>query len=155
MSPAALRRQMGQLLIAGFAGSELPVELRALAREFGLGGVILFARNITEPEQVAELCRDAARLTPEMPAWTSIDQEGGRVARLKSPFTEWPPMATLVRSGDEALARRFAAALAAELKAVGVTLDYAPPLDIHTKPRNPIIRDRALGEDAGTVATPR
>ena len=56
MSPAALRHHIGQLLIAGFDGPRLPVELQSLAREFGLGGVILFARNIAEPEQVAELC---------------------------------------------------------------------------------------------------
>ena len=62
MSPSALRRQIGQLLIAGFDGHQIPVELRSLAREFGLGGVILFARNIAEPEQVAELCFEAARL---------------------------------------------------------------------------------------------
>ena len=55
MSPLALRRQIGQLLIAGFDGQQIPVELKSLAREFGLGGVILFARNIVEPEQVAEL----------------------------------------------------------------------------------------------------
>ena len=46
MSPAALRHRIGQLLIAGFDGQQIPVELKALAREFGLGGVILFARNI-------------------------------------------------------------------------------------------------------------
>lgn len=60
-------------------------------------------------------------------------------------------MATLGRSGDEELASRFAAALAAELKAVGITLDYAPVLDIHTNPNNPVIRDRALAEDAEMV----
>jgi len=108
MSPAALRHRIGQLLIAGFNGPRLPVELKALAREFGLGGVILFARNLAEPEQVADLCFDAAQLTPQMPAWVSIDQEGGRVARLKAPFTEWPPMATLGRSADAGLAERFA-----------------------------------------------
>ena len=152
MSPSALRRQMGRLLVAGFDGTDIPVELKTLAREFGLGGVILFARNIVEPEQVAELSHDAARLDPELPLWVSVDQEGGRVARLKSPFTEWPPMATLGRSGDPALAARFARALAAELKAVGITLDYAPVLDIHTNPRNPVIGDRALGDTAEEVA---
>ena len=74
------------------------------------------------------------------------------MARLKAPFTEWPPMATLGRSGDEALAERFARALAAELKAVGITLDYAPVLDIHTNPKNPVIGDRALAEKAEDVA---
>jgi len=150
--PPALRRQIGQLLIAGFDGVQVPVELRSLAREFGLGGVILFARNIVEPEQVAELCFEAARLVPDLPLWVSVDQEGGRVARLKAPFTEWPPMATLGRSGDVTLAERFSRALAAELKAVGISLDFAPVLDIHTNPKNPIIGDRALAGTADGVA---
>jgi beta-N-acetylhexosaminidase len=152
MSPSALRRQIGQLLIAGFNGHHIPPELRSLAKEFGLGGVILFARNIAEPEQVAEVAFEASRLVPEMPAWVSVDQEGGRVARLKTPFTEWPPMATLGRSGDVGLAERFARALARELKSVGITLDYAPVLDVHTNPKNPVIGDRALAEKAEEVA---
>ncbi len=154
MSPVALRHQIGRLLIAGFNGAEIPIELKAIAREFGLGGVILLGKNgnIVDPEQVADLSYEAARLGGELPAWVSVDQEGGRVARLKAPFTEWPAMATLGRSGDVALARRFARALAFELKAVGVTLDYAPVLDVLTNPKNPVIGDRALAESAADVA---
>lgn len=122
-----------------------------MAREFGLGGVILFARNVAEPEQVVEVSGEIVRLS-ELPPWVSVDQEGGRVARLKAPFTEWPPMATLGRSGDVLLAGRFARALAAELRAVGITLDFAPVLDVHTNPENPIIGDRALAESAADVA---
>jgi beta-N-acetylhexosaminidase len=150
--PLATRRRIGQLLIGSFPARDLSVELRALAREFALGGVILFSRNIESPEQVSELAAEAEALGAEQPLWVSVDQEGGRVARLKAPFTVWPPMATLGRSGSEALAARFATALAAELAAVGVTLDYAPVLDIHTNPRNPVIGDRALAETAAEVA---
>ena len=150
--PSALSREIGQLLIAGFDGQQIPVEMRSLAREFGLGGVILFARNVSEPEQVAELSAEAGRLDPVLPPWVSVDQEGGRVARLKAPFTEWPPMATLGRSGDPELARRFARALASELKAVGVTLDFAPVLDVHTNAENPVIGDRALAQTSKDVA---
>jgi beta-N-acetylhexosaminidase len=149
--PSAIRRTIGQLLIGSLPGTTIPPEMRSLAREFGLGGVILFARNIEAPEQVAELSHDIQSLATELPLWVSVDQEGGRVARLRSPFTEWPPMATLGRSGEVALASRFAAALAAELKAVGVTLDYAPVLDVHTNPKNPVIGDRALADDAEMV----
>ncbi len=152
MSPSGVRKNIGQLLIAGFDGHHVPAELRSLAKEFGLGGVILFARNVADPEQVAELAFEASRLVADVPVWVSIDQEGGRVARLKRPFTEWPPMATLGRSGDVGLAERFARALAAELKAVGVTLDYAPVLDVHTNPKNPVIGDRALADRAALVA---
>ena len=152
MSLRDIRRHIGQLAIAGFAGHSIPPDLRSLAREFDLGGIILFARNVEAPEQVAELAREAQTLAQELPLWVSVDQEGGRVARLKAPFTVWPPMLTLGRSGDEALAARFARALAAELKAVGISLDYTPVLDIHTNPKNPVIGDRALAERAEDVA---
>jgi beta-N-acetylhexosaminidase len=150
--PASLRRETGQLLIGSLPATTITSDIRSLAREFQLGGVTLFARNIEAPEQVAELSHDLQSLASDLPLWVAVDQEGGRVARLHAPFTEWPAMATLGRSGDEALAYKFAAALAAELRAVGITLDYAPVLDIHTNPANPIIGDRALGDNADTVA---
>jgi beta-N-acetylhexosaminidase len=152
MSSRELRRHGGQLAIAGFAGQTIPSDLRALAREFDLGGVIFFARNIESPEQVAELSREARELARELPLWVSVDQEGGRVARLKAPFTRWPPMHTLGRSGDDVLAERFARALAAELRAVGISMDYTPVLDVHTNPKNPVIGDRSLAERADDVA---
>ena len=152
--PLATRRDIGQFLIGSMPGTSIPVELRSLAREFDLGGVILFSRNIEVPEQVAELSSESESLGRISPAWVSVDQEGGRVARLKEPFTRWPPMASLGRAGKqaEALAERFAKALATELLAVGITLDYAPVLDIHTNPKNPVIGDRALAERAEDVA---
>ena len=152
MSSRDIRRHIGQLAIAGFAGETIPADLKAIAREFDLGGIILFARNVSAPEQVAEIAREARTMAQELPLWVSVDQEGGRVARLKAPFTIWPPMLTLGRSGDERLAARFATALAAELKAVGITLDYTPVLDILTNPNNPVIGDRALAERAEDVA---
>jgi beta-N-acetylhexosaminidase len=152
MSLRDIRKHIGQIAIAGFAGHSIPQDLRLLAKEFDLGGIILFARNVEAPDQVAEVSREAQTLASELPLWVSVDQEGGRVARLKAPFTIWPPMATLGRSGDEALAARFARALAAELKAVGISLDYTPVLDVHTNPKNPVIGDRALAERAEDVA---
>lgn len=152
--PLATRRDIGQFLIGSLPGTTIPVELRSLAKEFDLGGVILFSRNIEAPEQVVELAAESEALGRAMPAWVSVDQEGGRVARLKEPFTKWPPMATLGRAGEASgrLAERFARALAEELTAVGITLDYAPVLDIHTNPQNPVIGDRALAEKAEDVA---
>ena len=147
-----IRRHVGQLIMAGFPDPTIPDELRAVAHEYDLGGIVLFGRNVEAPEQVAELAHDAQTMSHELPLWVSIDQEGGRVARLKEPFTVWPPMCTLGRSGEVSLAARFARALARELLAVGVSLDYAPVLDIHTNRRNPVIGDRALSDQAEDVA---
>ena len=147
-----VRRRVGQLIMAGFTGPTIPDDLRLMAREFDLGGIILFDRNVEAPQQVAELAYDAQQLSSELPLWVSVDQEGGRVARLREPFTVWPPMQTLGRSGEAVLTRRFAEALAAELRTVGISLDFVPVLDVHTNPDNPVIGDRALSDDADTVA---
>ena len=152
MSVRDVRRQAGQLVIAGFPGPSLDADLRAVSREFELGGVILFARNVESPEQLAEVAYEAQSLRRELPLWVSVDQEGGRVARLRAPFTVWPPMSALGRSGDATLARRFARALASELRAVGVNFDYAPVLDIATSRTGTAIGDRSLGENAEDVA---
>lgn len=151
--PMPLRRRVGQVLIGSFTGHAVPVELTALAREFDLSGVTLFARNVESPEQVLEVAFDAEALGVGAPAWVSVDQEGGRVARLKAPFTIWPPAATLGKASSPALTERFARALARELRAVGVSLDFAPVLDVLTNAANPAIGDRALSDDAERTAT--
>jgi beta-N-acetylhexosaminidase len=139
--------------MVGFAGVEVSPELRSLAREFDLGGVILFGRNVQAPEQVADLVHQLRQLGPDEPPWIAVDQEGGKVARLRRPFTEWPGMVALGRGGDLALTRRFARALADELKLVGISLDFTPELDVHTNPLNPVIpRERAISEKAEVVA---
>jgi beta-N-acetylhexosaminidase len=138
--------------MVGFAGLDVPPELRSLAREFDLGGVVLFKRNVEDTAQVAELVHGLRQLGRADPPWIAVDQEGGRVARLRSPFTEWPPMATLGRGADPKLTARFARALARELRVVGISLDFAPVLDVHTNPSNPVIGDRAIGETADIVA---
>lgn len=152
MSLRDLRRTVGQFLMIGFAGPTIPAEVRALAREFDLGGVVLFARNVEEPAQVADLAFEARRLSEATPLWVAVDQEGGRVARLRRAFTLWPPMATFGRARNTDLVRRFATALACELNAVGITFDFAPVLDVLTNPDNPAIGDRALSTDPAVVA---
>jgi len=136
----------------GLPAHIVPAEWRALVREFGVGGVILFGRNVAEPGQVAELAFECRNLMADPPLWVAVDQEGGRVARLRSPLTVWPPAVAAGRSGDEGLASRFAGALARELRSLGVTFDCAPVLDVLTNPKNPAIGDRALASDAPTVA---
>lgn len=152
MSPCSSHREVGQLVFVGFTGTSVPVEVRAMARDYALGGVVLFARNVESPGQVAELAHDLQQLSGNRPLWIAVDQEGGRVARLKRPFTEWPPMGVLGRSGQVDLAARFARAMGAELSAVGISIDLAPVVDVHTNLSNPVIGDRALAADPEVVA---
>ncbi len=146
-----LERDCARLFVVGFAGRSLDPELEALVRD-GVLGAILFSRNLGTAEEsaqlVAELKRSAGR-----PFLLAVDQEGGRVARLRGgPFTALPAMRELGRHRDVGLARRAGRLLAYELGAVGIDWDFAPVLDVDTNPDNPVIADRALADDAEVVA---
>jgi beta-N-acetylhexosaminidase len=149
-------RLAGQCLMIGFEGLQPSAEVRQLLREHAVGGVILFARNVAEPQQLAvlvgELQEIASAVGHELPLLVGVDQEGGRVARLRGAWTEWPPMRTLGRIGSDELARRVGAALAEQLAPCGIHLDFAPVVDVDTNPRNPVIGDRSLGDDPALVA---
>ena len=148
-------RQAGQRLIVGFHGHEASGDVKRMIRDYGAGTVILFARNVASPEQVAELVRElqgvARDARHELPLFIAVDQEGGRVARMRAPWTEWPPMRALGRQGSEDVARKVGEALAAELFACGIRLDFAPVMDVDTNPKNPVIGDRSFGADPDLV----
>src|SRR2546426_1865274 len=135
----------------GFQGTELTEDLRALVKTYHPGGVLLFSRNLTDPEQAARLTNALQKLTPKMPLLVAIDQEGGRVARLPKGFTVFPGQGTLGRAGTVSLAYSFAEVTARELRAIGVNMNLAPVLDVNTNPENPVIGDRAFGHE-GAVA---
>lgn len=141
----------GQLLFVGFHGLEPPPELAQLIREGRVGGVVLFSRNIGTPEQVRTLTRTLHDLAPaDAPLTVALDQEGGRVQRLRDPWTRWPPMRSL---GGAPLqhTRNFARALSLELLDAGFDLDFAPVVDVDSNPDNPVIGDRSFGRDAQLV----
>jgi beta-N-acetylhexosaminidase len=147
----------GQLLIVGFEGKTAPPELLARIAARRIGGVVLFARNLGTLDEIAALTRSLAEAVPagDPPLVISIDQEGGRVQRIKAPFPHWPAMARLGAVDDEALSEAVGRAMGAEVAAVGFNVDYAPVLDVHTNAANPIIGDRAFGttpEDASRHA---
>jgi beta-N-acetylhexosaminidase len=148
-------RLAGQLVMAGFEGHAASADIKHLIRRYGVGGVILFARNVDAPEQVAELVRELQECAQDAghdrPLLVAVDQEGGRVARLRAPWTLWPPARALGRLGSEDLARRMGETLAAELRACGLTLDFAPVVDVDTNPQSPVIGDRSFGDDPDLV----
>jgi len=155
-NPASIPELTGQMIMAGFEGTTLTPETEDLIRNCHVGGLILFSRNYENPEQLHTLIRGlqdvAASTSTGWPLFISVDQEGGRVARLTEPFTKYPPLCCLGHAQSESLAYRFGQALAVELVDVGINMDYAPVLDVHTNPENPIIGDRAIGTDPDTVA---
>lgn len=145
------------LLMAGFEGRHPPSWLARWLREGTACGVVLFSRNVEDPRQVRELCREirAAAGRGRPAPLVAVDQEGGRVARLREGgFTRFPPArcyAALCCHAERA-AEAVAAATATELRAVGVDINFAPVLDVDSDPRNPVIGDRALSCDPGEAS---
>jgi beta-N-acetylhexosaminidase len=147
-----LDRDIAGLFCVGFHGTTPSPEIVELLRR-GVHGVILFGRNVEDAEQVAALVAALKRLAGR-PLLVAVDQEGGRVARLRARqgFTELPPMRAIGETGDAALAREAGALLGRELRAVGIDQDYAPVVDVDTNPANPVIGDRAFSRDPAAVA---
>src|SRR5512145_2625754 len=148
----SLDRDAAALLCVGFHGTTPSVEVLELVRR-GVSGVILFSRNVESAQQVAELT-SALKRAAGRPLLVAIDQEGGRVARLRGAhgFTELPPMRAIGAAGDERIAFGVGALLGRELRAVGIDQDYAPVVDVDTNPKNPVIGDRSLSRDPEVVA---
>jgi beta-N-acetylhexosaminidase len=148
-------RRVGERFMVGFHGQAASPDIKRMIREYGVGHVVLFERNVDAPEQVAELVRELQVVARDaghtLPLLLAVDQEGGRVARLREPWTVWPPMRAVGRIGSEEVARKVGAALAAELSACGIRYDFAPDVDVDTNPKNPIIGDRSFGDDPGLV----
>ncbi len=137
--------------MVGFDGQVASDHAKRMIRDFRVQSLILFKRNIDTPAQVAELVRELQGLALEAgyarPLLLAIDQEGGRVQRLREPWTVWPAIRRLGELDSEDLVRRMAEAIASELSACGIALDFAPVVDVDTNPKNPIIGDRSFGSD--------
>ena len=138
-------------MVAGFEGTDLNPQIENLIVNHHVGGLILFERNFENPDQLTRMIGDLQKLAlstpPFAPLFISVDQEGGRVSRLKPPFTRFPDPCCLGNARSESLAHRFGLALGREMRAVGINMDYAPVLDINTNPENPIIGKRAFSSD--------
>lgn len=152
ISPTTLETRVGQLLFVGFEGLTAPDYLLDWLRAGRVGGVILFARNVASPEQIAALT-DTLTANAPYGVIISIDQEGGTVARLRDGFTESPGAMALASAADsERLVEQTAGVLAAELRALGIHWDYAPVVDINHHVDNPSMGTRTFGSDPDRVS---
>lgn len=124
---------MGQFLFIGIPGTTVDAETRELLTELQPGGIVLFARNLESPRQVAEL-NAAVRATLKIPPLVSIDQEGGPVDRLKKIGEPMPSPADIRATEDAAIAGRFGSITAETLRMLGFNMNFAPMLDLEVHP---------------------
>ena len=155
MAPAMVRA-----FVSGCAGSALTDDERAFFAEVQPWGLILFRRNVESPEQVRRLTAAFREVTERPDAPVLVDQEGGRVQRMRPPhWPAYPAAAVYAGLADRDPAAALAAArlggrlIAADLHGVGITIDCAPVLDLPVSGSSDVVGDRAFGRTADRVAT--
>jgi beta-N-acetylhexosaminidase len=154
-SKLPLKERVGQLFHVGFDGTTVPSRIRSLIREYNVGGIIYFSRNLRTAAQSRELTASLQSIARDtgrgLPVFVSTDHEGGTVSRL--PYYPSPPGNMAVgATGTPASAERAAAVAAEQLRSVGVNLNLAPVLDVNSDPENPVIGIRSYGERHETVS---
>ena len=150
---ADLRRLARGVFCVGYDGSE-PAQLPlAGLRDFGPGAILIFARNIGSPAALRASIA-ALRGCGSPPPLIAIDQEGGRVARVRDPelCVQLPAPMALAATGDVDLCRRLAQRLGGDLARLGISVDFAPCADLAREPRNTVIGTRSFGADPAQVA---
>ncbi|BBO72231.1 glycoside hydrolase family 3 [Desulfosarcina alkanivorans] len=152
MHPSESNFLAGQRLMVGFDGTDFNDDLEFLIGTLQVGGLILFSRNVDTPDQIRHLCRDCQSFAASCglpPLFIAIDQEGGQVARLRAPFTQFPGNPAMTHPDDAA---HFARVTAGELTGVGINMDMAPVLDVAPEGVESVMAGRAFGSDPGWVA---
>lgn len=149
----SIEDRVGQMLMAGFNGLTAPDYILDWLREGRLGGIILFARNVDSPAQLAALTTQLHQAA-KYPLLIGIDQEGGTVARMREGFTESPGAMALasIRDDNEAVTESVSGVLAQEMRALGINWNYAPTVDISYNAANPSVGTRSFGSRPEQVA---
>jgi beta-N-acetylhexosaminidase len=140
----------------GIPGPIMDEDTKALIRNYNPAGVILFSRNIEDPIQVAKLCQDLQTVAMKyhgIPLFIAVDQEGGRVARLKEPFKVFPGNEAIGKDSDPiGKAKEFGKITATEMKLVGLNMNFAPVVDVRRSEPEKHLIGRTFSEDHKTVA---
>ncbi|WP_336788046.1 glycoside hydrolase family 3 protein [Paenibacillus sp. MMO-177] len=145
----SLREKVGQLFVFGFHGYEPTEEIASLIEKYGIGGTIYFGRNVRNAKQVHQLSgslKDIAGRAGRPNMLVAIDQEGGMVARIVDGVTLMPGNMALGATGSAEGAGETARVCGEELRLLGVTMNYAPCLDVNNNPDNPVINVRSYGD---------
>ncbi|NYV65162.1 beta-N-acetylhexosaminidase [Bacillus sp. Gen3] len=140
-----LEEKVGQLVIVGFQTKQPDSLITAMIRDYHVGGVILYDRNMDSPNQVTHLTSDLQRLalenTHQIPLIVSIDQEGGQIVRMRDHVSPIPSQQYLAINKNQETVYNTAVQTGSELKAMGINVNYAPVLDLSN------LDSRSFGED--------
>lgn len=156
-SPLTVEEKIGQILMVHFHGNISNNEAKTLIQELFIGNFIYYewANELSSPNQIRQLStslQELARQNPNpTPLLIAVDQEGGRVTRLKNGFTPLPSNEDLAGSDSPSAAFDLATTVGKELLDVGININLAPVVDIDSNPMNPVIGNRAYANTPATV----
>lgn len=149
----SLDEKIGQLVIVGLDGFALDNNINNLIEEHMVSGVILFSKNVDNPNQLVSLTNSLKNKNSQnkTPLFISVDEEGGRVSRMPTEIKKLPSNETIGKINDSILSYNIGKIIGEELKTFGFNMDFAPVLDINSNPNNPIIGDRSFGSSTSIV----
>lgn len=154
MNNMTVKQMLGQKLCFGFHGTEMSEEFISLIREYKIGNVILFLRNVASADQLRKLCKDIRELIlaeTGYPPFIVIDQEGGMVTRLPGDAVTVPGAMAIAATGDPENARIASEITIRQLRGLGANFNMAPVLDVNNNPANPVIGVRSFGDSPEKV----
>ncbi|MGG4495986.1 glycoside hydrolase family 3 N-terminal domain-containing protein [Brevibacillus reuszeri] len=152
----SVEQKVGQILMIGYQTMDIPAEMEAWIKQHQIGNVILFSRNISTPEETYERMRVlqvwAREAEQPYPLFIATDQENGVVTRLQKGATRFPGAMAIAATGTPDNARHVYQATGEELRASGISVNFAPTIDVNLNPLNPVIGVRSFGEAPEYVA---
>ena len=142
-----LAEKIGQLVIVGMEGVTINEDIKDLIVRQHVGGVILYKKNIINSTQLLALLNSLKETNAAntIPLFLAVDEEGGRISRLPDELIKLPTNQAVGEVNNPTFAYEIGRLLAAQLKAYGFNLNFAPVLDINSNPLNPVIGDRSYG----------
>ncbi|WP_410511143.1 beta-N-acetylhexosaminidase [Paenibacillus sp. BR2-3] len=149
-----LEEKIGQMLLVGIDGTSLDANAKRMITKDKVGGIILYADNITNLQGMVKLINKLkeSNKVNSVPLFISVDQEGGKVSRMPEEFVSIPSNKVVGGTKNIRLAQTMGKLLGRELAATGYNMNFAPVMDVNSNPKNPIIGDRAFGSTAAAVS---
>ncbi|MBI3039120.1 glycoside hydrolase family 3 protein [bacterium] len=145
-----LKKQIGQLMVIGFQGTKPSDDFLEFVSEWGIGGIIFFARNIADPKELPKTISLLENASGGH-IFSAIDQEGGAVLRILQNGSLFPGAMALSATGDPSISGKVYRAIGMEMRSLGLNWNLAPVLDIND-PSNPGIGIRSFGDSPRVVA---
>lgn len=149
-----LQEKIGQMLMAGFEGTQVSEREVSLIEDYHIGGFIFFGRNITNEEETRNLIHELKTIKSDSPVqlFIGVDEEGGPVSRLSGIYRNLPPQSSLGESGDPEISYEYGSIQGEKLRRLGFNVNFSPVLDVDSNPNNPVIGNRAISNDPSLVA---